>query len=72
MTPEMMWSGATLLGSAAVGWVMKVESRLTRHDEIISKLDKLIDILLNDRLNFGESDDHRKERDSIRLDPGPN
>ena len=43
--------GLIIVGiSAALGWALKVQDTLTKHQSILDKLDQLISLLLEDRL----------------------
>ena len=43
--------GLIIIGiSASLGWALKVQDTLTKHQSILDKLDQLISLLLEDRL----------------------
>lgn len=50
--PELL----TVAMSGMAGWVAWIHGRVNAHEEVIKKVDQLVNILLNDRLREREHD----------------
>ena len=76
MTPELQTGIVLLTISGGVGWALSTHQTLIQHSEILKRLDKLITLMLEDRLNHAQDKegsnptqpDHSRRRDQ-RSDP---